>query len=377
MKKQISMYIHIPFCNGKCYYCNFFSVLQTPDKVDEYFKYLKQEILSKKDVLKNYDVKSIYIGGGTPSAINSKYITDIMSLIYENFNVLDISENTIECNPNSVNIQKLKDYKDAKINRISFGVQSLNNKQLKTIGRLHNKKQAINSIKLANSVGFKNISADILLGLPKQKYCNVKTEIKTLSKLNVNHISAYMLILEENTKLFTMVQSGKTKLPTDEATVNIYDKMFLYLKKLGYNRYEVSNFSRQNYESNHNINYWQLGEYIGFGCSAHSYFDGKRFNNPNSFEEYYGIIKQNSLPEKFVEEITKDKKVEEIIMLGLRTAQGASITKLNNLGYDILKEKSKEIKELTYKGVISVKDNHIVVKDNYFGVLNLIILKLV
>lgn len=381
-KKEISLYLHVPFCNGKCYYCKFFSVINDKSLVEKYFSSIKKEILNKKSLIKDYTVKSIYIGGGTPSCVDEKYIIDCLNVIKQNYVVNDNAEITIECNPNSIDKGKLEKYRHAGINRISIGVQSFNNSQLKLIGRLHNKNQAIDAIKLAKSVGFTNISVDILLGLPKESWRKIKNEIKLLKKLDIKHISAYMLILENNTLLYKLVENKSVKLPSDDNTVNIYNKMLKLLKKFNYERYEVSNFakienSNINYESMHNKIYWQCGEYIGFGVSAHSHIDNKRFFNAENFDEYYKNVESNTLPNNNIENITVNMKIEEIIMLGLRTKFGINIGLLNDLGYDIMAVKKREILNLLSNNIIKIENNYLKVTDEYFGVLNQIILKLI
>ena len=265
------IYIHIPFCDSKCFYCNFCSSIYSEKIKEKYFLKLVEEIKLNKN--KNANISSIYIGGGTPSSIDQKYIKKIIKQINKNFNVLKNAEITIEANPCSISENKLLQYKKLGINRISFGVQSLNNKCLKIIGRTHTKKQAINAIKLAKKCGFSNINTDVLIGIPNQNYYKLKNTIKRLIKLKVQHISCYMLINEKGTKLTNLINNKKVKIISEDKCVKYYNNIFKYLKKYGYNRYEISNFAKKNYECKHNIGYWQLKEYYGFGLSAHSYVD--------------------------------------------------------------------------------------------------------
>ncbi len=363
------IYIHIPFCDSKCFYCNFCSSVYSKNIRKKYFKKLIEEINLNKN--KNINISSIYIGGGTPSSIDEKYIKIIIEELYKSFNILKNAEITIEANPCSISKNKLLIYKNCGINRISFGVQSLNNKCLKIIGRKHTKKQAINAIKLAKKYGFNNINADVLIGIPNQNYLILKNTIKNLIKLKIPHISCYMLINEKGTKLTNLIENKKIKIVSEDKCVIYYNKIFKYLKKHTYCRYEISNFSKIGFECKHNIGYWQLKEYYGFGLSAHSFVDGYRYSNTCNMQEY---LNSDIIYNK--EKISQLEKVEEIIMLSLRTMYGLDIIALKNLGYDILKDKKKDIEFLLKNNFIIIKDNHIKICEDKFGVTNQIILNL-
>ncbi len=366
MKTNSMIYIHIPFCNSKCFYCNFCSAKYDENIQEKYIEKLLEEI--KFNSNKNTNISSIYIGGGTPSSINEKYIKKIIYEIKNNFNINKNAEISIEANPCSITESKLKLYNDIGINRISIGVQSLNNLQLKLIGRKHTKKQAINAIKLAKKY-FNNINCDILIGIPKQNYFSLKQSVKKLIKLNISHLSAYMLICENGTPLTKKIQSGELKVIDDDKCVSYYDKLNLYLKKKGYFRYEISNFSKPNFECKHNLGYWNLTDYYGFGLSAHSFVNGERYSNTTNMQEY---LDNNFAYKK--EKLTNQEKIEELIMLSLRTKYGVSIKKLKQLGYDILKEKSETIKSLS--AFLDIENNHIKLKDDKFGVTNQLIVAL-
>ncbi len=363
------IYIHIPFCDSKCYYCNFCSSIYSEKIKENYFLKLTEEIKLNKN--KNINISSIYIGGGTPSSVDEKYIKTIIEELYKNFNILKNAEITIEANPCSISEQKLITYKNLGINRISFGVQSLNNKCLKIIGRKHTKKQAINAIKLAKKYEFNNINADVLIGIPNQNYLILKNTIKNLIKLKIPHISCYMLINEKGTKLTELIENKKIKVVNEDKCVEYYNKIFKYLKKHTYCRYEISNFAKDNFECKHNIGYWQLKEYYGFGLSAHSFIDGSRYSNTSIMQEYL-----NNKLEYKKEKPSKTQQIEEMIMLELRTVYGVDVKQLKNLGYDIVKEKKEEIDFLVKNKFIFLKDNHIKICEDKFGVTNQIILKL-
>ncbi len=366
---DVMIYIHIPFCDSKCLYCNFVSGIYDEYLKKQYFKKINEEIKFNANI--DYHITSIYIGGGTPSSVDSKYILEILKNIFELYYVDKNAEITIETNPASLTSDKLLDYKRGKINRLSIGVQSLNNKCLKVIGRKHTKKMALKAITLAQKYGFHNINTDVLIGIPKQNFFVLKSTIKRLVKAKVTHISAYMLINEPNTPLTNMIESQKVKVVDEDKCVKYYNKIVMFLKKRDFKRYEVSNFAKNNYECKHNIGYWQCENYLGFGVSSHSYLLGERYYNTSNIKEY--------LQSDFVynkNKLSVNEKIEEFIMLGLRTKYGINIEKLKKLGYDVLSRKKQEIVMLVKNGFIKISNGCLVVCEDKFGVLNQIILKL-
>lgn len=321
---SISIYIHIPFCERKCSYCAFVSFCLSKIDREKYIQALLEEIESFSTVKR---VKTIYLGGGTPSLLTKEEIFSIFRKLREKFDIDENAEITIEVNPNSVEEDKLRAYNEVGVNRISVGVQSLSNKSLKSIGRLHTKKEAIEKLKLIGKY-FDNISADLIIGLSGEK--SVTKYAKNLIKLNIKHLSSYMLEVHENTKLYFEVRDKKY-CPLDEIGVTkSYDKLVKFLKKHGFVQYEVSNFALAGYESKHNLNYWSYGEYVGFGVSSHSFLNGKRIANSITLQGYYKH-------ERKEEKITKSMEIEERIMLGLRCYLGVDIAVLKSLGYDIKK----------------------------------------
>lgn len=383
MKEKISIYVHIPFCMSKCSYCSFISKNATENEIAKYFEYLNVQIVAECGIFKDKEISTIYFGGGTPSFVDVKYITETIRTIKQYYNIDKNAEITIECNPCSTTIDKLKEYKKDGFNRISFGVQSLDDDCLKIIGRRHNKQMAIDAIKMAQKVGFVNISADLLIGIPKQTQNMLLEDIKTLSSLGVKHISAYMLMLEESTKLYEQVVINHTlNVVNDDDCVNMYNCAYSLLKQLNFNRYEISNFAICGYESRHNVNYWDMGEYVGFGVSAHSFYNGYRIEGFNRFEDYYKFIREkyilrmrpSIMPNQ--EKLSSLQKIEECIMLGLRQAKGINLSKLKNLGYDIVNEKTETINALKQNKIIDFDDNYLFVTPNNFGACNQIILEL-
>lgn len=359
MKNNEQMiYIHIPFCDRKCYYCNFVSFC-FPQIQNDYFEKLWHEIKKRKT---NKLITSIFIGGGTPSSVNESYIEKTIKVIRKNFKISKNAEISIECNPQSTNEQKLKAYYDLGINRISFGVQSLDEKKLARLGRFQTVKQVYDAINMAKKVGFSNIGIDLLLGLEGQLESEVIADAKQLIDLGITHISAYMLILEEDTPLYKMVKDKKMILPDDEHTVDIYESLCKFLGKQGFERYEISSFAKEGKLSKHNLGYWQLKEYLGFGVSAHSYVDKYRIANSKNIIDYLQDSNQTK------ERITKQEYREEVIMLGLRTRFGVNMEFVG---------KKRIVKQLIKDKFLEIKENNIVICKDKFGVANQIILKLI
>ncbi len=367
---MLGIYVHIPFCERKCSYCAFSSFACNDIEKECYVNYLIEEIenfhkIQNEEKYKKID--TIYIGGGTPSLLNIDQFTRIVRAIKDNFVLSDEYEFTIECNPNSVCEEKLEAYKELGVNRVSLGVQSLDDEKLKFIGRVHDRQCAISSIKLISKY-FDNISCDMLIGLKDMKVDEFLKELDILISLGVKHISAYMLQVEEGTILDKLVSNNPNLLPNDDECVEIYEKTAKFLDQNGFNRYEVSNFAKEGYESRHNLKYWSGEDYLGFGLSAHSYFDERRTSNASSFVDYFA--RKKDIDEK----LTLNQLIEEHIMLGLRCKLGVSKKYLKSLGYDI--ETNSNLKEFIDREVIISKDDILNLNPSYYGVNNYIIASL-
>lgn len=323
--EKFGIYIHIPFCKKKCKYCDFISFCYGENEWEKYFKVLLKEIENCKI---NKKVSTIYIGGGTPSLVDSKYISNLMNKLKEKFEILEDAEITIEVNPGTVNEEKLVSYKENGINRLSIGLQSTNDRILKLIGRIHNFEEFEKTYALAEKVGFKNINVDLMLAIPTQTENELLESVKQIINFNPNHISVYSLILEEGTELEKLVSDKKLELLDEKIERNMYWKTKSILEKNGYKHYEISNFAKKGYESKHNLDCWNQEEYIGFGLASHSYINGKRFSNTNNFEEYVKNIENNNFEKNIeVHEIQdRESKAKEYMMLGLRKIDGVSIS---------------------------------------------------
>lgn len=378
---MFGIYIHIPFCMAKCNYCSFISKCENKEQISKYIDKLCNEIKLSSKKYKNEKVTSIYFGGGTPSFINEHHIGKILSVIKQNYNIEPNIEVSIECNPCSTTKQKLEFYKRIGVNRISFGVQSLQENELKTLGRKHTPQMAINAISMAKDVGFCNISADVMIGIPYQTKYTLSKTINQLISTGISHISAYMLMLEEGTPLFNMVKEKKYNVASDDECVDLYNYVVKTLKRKNFARYEISNFAKKNNECKHNLNYWKLGNYIGFGVASHSYYKSIRFSNSEGFNDYYKYVENlknnDNIEFKFIEKLTKNQQIEEAIMLGLRTKYGVCINALNELGYNILNEKKEIIKELKQNKIIKIRNKHIILTEKSFGLCSAVVLALV
>lgn len=339
--REIGIYVHIPFCKQKCYYCDFKSYANKEELIEKYIKWLKYEIKevgegNKLDYENDLDdlvtVKTIYIGGGTPSYLDSKYIKEIVEEIRENFKLADKVEITIEVNPGTVNKTKLLDYINSGINRISIGLQSTDNELLKRIGRIHKYEDFLQTYNMAREVGFKNINVDLMLALPGQTIAKLEKGLKQVIDLQPEHISLYSLIIEDGTKIEKMLKNNEITLPDENIERKMYWKTKKVLEEAGYIHYEISNFAKEGYKSEHNWNCWSQKEYMGFGVAAHSYTNDVRFSNIDSIEEYIENYEQGNVTDNFVfhEKQTQSSKMKEYMMLGLRKIEGISIQEFKN-----------------------------------------------
>ena len=363
------IYIHIPFCEKKCSYCNFFSQKASDDNIDKYVAELCSEIQSKKEILSDFTVKTIYIGGGTPSLLSGKQILSIFDTIYNNLS-LDLSEITIEINPNS--IDKLPVYKDIGINRISIGIQSLSPTILRKLGRNHTKNEGIIALEKANDL-FENISADLIIGVDDtQEPTNDFLRIKNLIK----HLSVYMLTVEDKTLLNRRLKEGSVSIATEDNVIKQYNDLILCCRENGFYQYETSNFSQKGYESKHNSSYWNLTPYIGFGAGAYSYFNGERYYNEPNLKSYI-LGKHSGNNFQIVERkssVWEDKI--EYIMLSLRTIKGIDLAFYKKrFSIDVFSDFGKKIKSA--EEYLDISDYNISILPQFFLLQNSIIEKII
>ena len=369
--KHIGIYIHIPFCKQKCYYCDFISYCNKDNLIEKYIQAVKKEI-QLQEIIKEID--TIYIGGGTPSYIEAKYIKEILEEI-KTKNISKEAEITIEVNPGTVTLDKLQEYKNCGINRLSIGLQSTQNNLLKTIGRIHNFEEFLETYKMARKVGFKNINVDLMLGLPNQKISDLKESLEKVLELKPEHISVYSLIVEENTPIADKIEKNELILPEEETERNMYWYVKNTLELNGFHHYEISNFAKKGFESKHNLNCWEQQEYIGIGTSAHSYVENVRYSNTENLEKYIDNIEQGT-PEnnKIIHEVQNENdKKKEFMLLGLRKIDGIKISEFKKVfGDNPIYLFRNELKKLSDEELIEIDDDIIRLTNKGINLANLV-----
>ena len=382
--RNVGIYVHIPFCKKKCYYCDFISYDNKNEKIEDYIKYLKYEIYEtgegtkldlKNNLIEPIKITSIYIGGGTPSYIDSKYIIEIIKIIKKEFEVYDDAEITIEINPGTVNEQKLIDYKNIGINRLSIGVQINNNSLLNNIGRIHSYEEFLSTYKLARKIGFNNINLDFIIGLPNQTDKDINDLIHEIKRLSPEHISIYSLMIEENTKMYKDYINNVIKLPNEDIERKTYWKIKNNLESNGYIHYEISNFAKIGYESKHNLACWNQEEYMGFGVAAHSYTDGARYSNIPNIDEYIDNFKNNKDIDNIIfhEKQNNESKMKEYMFLGFRKIKGINVDDFyNKFKKDVFDIFSEELSKLIKIGLIETNNNYIKLTKKGLDLANLV-----
>lgn len=366
--KRLGLYIHIPFCDRICNYCDFIAFQGANSKIKEYVEALKKEIELKGN--KNFLIDSIFIGGGTPSFIDGKYIFEILEKVKENFTVLDNIEISIETNPKTFDEKKLEYYKSTKINRLSIGVQSFNDKILKELGRNHNSKEALESIELVKKFDF-DINLDLIFGYQSQIIEDVLYDFEMVKNINPEHISYYALIIEEKTKFKALQNAGKLDFLDEETERKMYHLIVEKLEEMGMNQYEVSNFAKVGKESVHNKKYWNCKEYLGLGISAHSYLNDERFSNTVNLAKYIKELQSGNVPIEFREKLDMPTKKFEYIIMNMRLKEGFLISDYNRLfESDFLEENKKAVKIGLENNVVKIKDDRIYFTKRGFDIMD-------
>lgn len=328
--KKLGIYIHIPFCKQKCNYCDFYSIKWNDEAENNYINALLNEIKSYKNKLNGeYIVDSIFFGGGTPTIIKSENLLKILDGIKNIAKVDSQCEISMEANPNTLTDENLKAYKDMGINRLSIGIQSLNDEILKKIGRIHNSSQALEAIDRARNIGFENINADVMFNIPGQTVNDIQDTLLKIIEKGVKHISFYSLKLEEGTPMFVMEKNRKITMPDEEVERKMYYAGRSVMEDNNLIQYEISNFAVKGYECRHNLRYWNQEEYIGFGPSAHSFLNSIRYSNPSDLKFYCEKSDADSFERVIQEELSEDDLMFENIMLKLRLTVGISINEFN------------------------------------------------
>ncbi len=362
------IYVHVPFCKSKCRYCDFASF---PDKIglaESYMACVYREMAMRKEQLKDYKFDTLYIGGGTPSVIDESYIAMLVAAAKKNFNLSPDAEITIEMNPGTVSASKIDLYKKCGVNRFSVGLQTAIDSQLRDLGRIHTLNQFVTCAKLLKG---ENFSVDIMIGLKDQTSDDISKSIEVAAAFGASHISMYALTPEDGTPIYTDYLNGE--LPDSDEVAEMYAFGVKKLKELGFQRYEVSNFCKKGKESRHNLNYWNRGEYIGFGVSASSCINDVRFTNTFDLDEYFKCIISNHFAVIESEKIDEAGRRDEFIMLALRTAYGVDLNKFKSqFDCEFTEVFSSAIKKNAQ--YLEVTQDSVRIKDEYLFVQNSIII---
>ncbi|MGI2731032.1 radical SAM family heme chaperone HemW [Bacillus cytotoxicus] len=316
-------YIHIPFCQHICHYCDFNKVFIERQPVDQYLEYLEREIVNTVQKAPFKQMKTIFVGGGTPTALNMKQTKKLLDIINRRLRPFAPNcEVTFEANPGDLPKEKLNLLLEGGVNRISFGVQTFRDELLEKIGRKHTREDAFVAIREAQEVGFTNINIDLIYALPGQTIEDVKETLNIAFTLGVQHFSAYSLIVEPKTVFYNLMNKGKLRLPGEEHEAKMYEMVMDEMEKHGYHQYEISNFAKEGHESRHNLTYWNNEAYYGFGAGAHSYINGERIQNVGPLKQYFAKIDETGFPYLDVHQVTEKERMEEELFLGLRKTKG-------------------------------------------------------
>ena len=334
-KRNLELYLHIPFCVKKCNYCDFFSASGTPKEQADYVSAMIQEIQSYQELSGEYEVQTIFLGGGTPSLLTPEQIEKIFTTIYHIFSVNENAEITMEMNPGTVDIEKLRAMKAAGVNRLSIGLQSAQNEELKMLGRIHTYEEFLETWKLTEQAGFKNRNIDLMSALPGQTIESYEDTLSKVLALEPEHISAYSLILEEGTVFYDWYEKGKLdrgawKLPSEEEEYAMGELTIQRLAEAGMHRYEISNYAKSGKECRHNLGYWDRVEYLGIGAGSSSLIKGERFDHIRDRKAYIEKIRNGESILIDREILSVESQMEEFMYLGLRKIEGVSRADFQN-----------------------------------------------
>lgn len=375
-KKELELYIHIPFCVQKCFYCDFLSMPADEDIRRHYVSRLTEEIRQKAGSYREYQVTSVFIGGGTPSVLLAEQTVEIMEMLQCGFQIEKNAEVTIECNPGTLTQHKLSAYKSAGINRISMGLQSADNRELKKLGRIHTVEDFLRNYDLIRKSGFENVNVDIMSALPGQTVASWEYTLKEVLKLRPEHISAYSLIIEEGTPFYQKYEEDELRrengevplfLPTEESERKMYFLTKAMLQEKGYERYEISNYAKKGKECRHNIGYWTRKNYLGLGLGSASLIENMRFSNGNSLKDYL----EGDFEPQNTEILSRKEQMEEFAFLGLRMMHGINRKEfIRNFGVEIEAVYGDVIRKMTEQGLLKQQSGNIFLTEEGISVSN-------
>ncbi len=373
---NLGLYLHIPYCLHKCGYCDFNSHPENQKESVHYVEALLTELKNYSTTLKNYNVPTVFVGGGTPTILPSIQLKKIFDTIRQNFNLTPDCEITIEANPATIKLETLQEIRAAGYNRISIGVQSFDEKELQLLERVHNEEEIHSTVHRARSANFENLSMDLMFALPDQTIEKWQSHLKHAIAKNPDHLSTYNLTIEPATAFFKLHQKGKLCLPHEDLQLEMYKTTIQVLKDAGYSQYEISNFSKPGMESQHNINYWNNGEYLGVGAGASSYLNGERFKNINLPSIYIREIETKASAIDSRERLEPLQAMGETLMLGLRLLKGISIdTFENRFQISFQKVYGKVVESLLNQELITLNQNRIALSKKGLFLADSVILK--
>jgi len=379
-ENEIGIYVHIPFCIRKCSYCDFISFPTSKELINSYLDSLEIEISLYKKKIDHYTIKTIFIGGGTPTSLDNNSFDRLLKIIDRG---LSLSQNkasveyTVEANPKTITKEIAKSMVYYGVNRVSLGLQSSNEKELQLLGRVHTFDDLSDSISILRANSIYNINVDLIYGLPNQSIETFQKSLKDLMALSVDHISCYSLILEEGTRLYDMEKSGAISMPSEEDDLLMYETAILFLEKNGYIQYEISNFAKQNKKCLHNIIYWKNKDYLGLGVSAHGFIDKERYENADNIEDYASLLNENKYPIVKKEKIKKEMLFEEWIFLRLRMNEGISFDEINSeFDIDFKDKYSNILDKLRKDGLVEFNEESFFLTTKGFELSNYVFLEI-
>lgn len=358
----IGLYIHVPFCIKKCSYCDFVSYPYNPELAEAYVDALEREMFFHASKMSEEQriLKSVFIGGGTPSCLSGKLLTVIFNNLHKYFQLSPDAEITVECNPGTVDIEKFRELRSAGVNRISMGVQAYQPRLLSALGRVHNWPDVVKAVRLCREAGFDNLSLDLIFGVPGQTMLDWKESLNNTVKLAPEHISAYNLKIEPDTRLQREVASGQLTVCDEELEVEMFLYTIEFLHDHGYSHYEISNFAKTGRESRHNLTYWLNGEYLGLGPAAHSMMNGSRFSNVESVELYIRRLKTGISVIDTTSRLTREEEISETVFLRLRLIEGLDMSYFEQkYGLRFSKHYAKQLEKLTGLGLVEIKGKNL------------------
>lgn len=374
MRKDLGLYLHVPFCMKKCKYCDFLSWAGSEEEQETYVQGLLKEIESYREFAKGYKVSTVFLGGGTPSILSGEQIERILGAVSDVFMMDKHAEITLEMNPGTVTEEKLRSYKKAGINRLSIGLQSVKNENLKLLGRIHTYEEFLQSYELARQEGFKNISVDLISSLPGQTLEFWKEELQEIVRLNPEHVSVYQLILEEGTPFYETYADHPELLPDEEVSREIYLSTGRILSEAGYEQYEISNYAKPGQESRHNLKYWDRADYLGLGLGAASMVRNIRMTNTRDLKTYLEHCSQPKTMRKDVQFLEEPRQMEEFMFLGLRKTRGVSRKEFHRVfGRDMDMVYEKTLAKCLENGMLKEHKDRVFLSEEGVLVSNLVL----